>query len=214
MFMTKMAVLVDVDPDLSKDGAKRIGDFVSQDRMLDSVDEFVPRWRSIQCGIRLCCAATYCTTYVSFRTASGRGNTIPTVIGRTSPSNVIRERSRFWTKSIESPVRRSFLRGARSDVFSDDNVEKFANALPQGGWRQVPDAGHTIQGDNSRGLLDALQPFINGNRFLTLFSLTPVRYKAPPCAPAREFAIADSPDNGEGSLRYARRAEVLQVPGG
>jgi len=52
------------------------------------------------------------------------------------------------------------LRGARSDVFSDENAEKFASALPKGRWHRVPDAGHTIQGDNPRGLLDALEPFI------------------------------------------------------
>jgi hypothetical protein len=32
--------------------------------------------------------------------------------------------------------------------------------LPKGRWMRVENAGHTIQGDNPRGLLDALIPFI------------------------------------------------------
>ncbi|MGH7880568.1 MAG: alpha/beta fold hydrolase, partial [Candidatus Binataceae bacterium] len=52
------------------------------------------------------------------------------------------------------------LRGERSDVFTDANAAKFAASLPHGRWVKVADAGHTIQGDNPRGLLDALAPFI------------------------------------------------------
>jgi len=52
------------------------------------------------------------------------------------------------------------LRGARSDIFTNDNAQNFANALPKGRWSPVPNAGHTIQGDNPRGLLDALGPFL------------------------------------------------------
>src|SRR5229473_6047003 len=36
-------VAVDVGPELSMDGSKRIRDFISQDRVLDSVDAFVER---------------------------------------------------------------------------------------------------------------------------------------------------------------------------
>jgi pimeloyl-ACP methyl ester carboxylesterase len=52
------------------------------------------------------------------------------------------------------------LRGDRSDVFTDENASKLAAALPNGRWVKVPDAGHTIQGDNPAGLLDALRPFL------------------------------------------------------
>jgi pimeloyl-ACP methyl ester carboxylesterase len=52
------------------------------------------------------------------------------------------------------------MRGARSDVFTDENAEKFAKALPHGRWIKVENAGHTIQGDNPRGLLEVLHPFL------------------------------------------------------
>jgi pimeloyl-ACP methyl ester carboxylesterase len=38
---------------------------------------------------------------------------------------------------------------------------EFAATLPDGRWQIVADAGHTIQGDNPRGLLEAVSPFFN-----------------------------------------------------
>jgi len=52
------------------------------------------------------------------------------------------------------------LRGDRSDVLTDAAAQQFASAVPNGRWLRVPNAGHTIQGDNPRGLLEALWPFI------------------------------------------------------
>jgi esterase len=154
-------VLVDVGPELSMDGANRIRDFVSRDRVLDSVDEFVQR-------------------AMAFNPTRN-----PALLRRSLLHNLRQLRNGKWTwkhdpnrhspdfaaerdaraKQIVDEIHRIscptlVLRGARSDVFSDDNAEKLAKALPNGRWRRVPDAGHTIQGDNPRGLLDAMQPFM------------------------------------------------------
>ena len=51
------------------------------------------------------------------------------------------------------------LRGDRSESLSDAAAAEFAAALPNGRWETVADAGHTIQGDNPRGLLLAAEPF-------------------------------------------------------
>jgi pimeloyl-ACP methyl ester carboxylesterase len=51
------------------------------------------------------------------------------------------------------------VRGARSESLSDATAAEFAAALPDGRWGTVADAGHTIQGDNPRGLLGVLKPF-------------------------------------------------------
>jgi hypothetical protein len=45
-------------------------------------------------------------------------------------------------------------------VLTDEGARRFAEALPNGRWMHVENAGHTIQGDNPRGLLDSLIPFI------------------------------------------------------
>jgi pimeloyl-ACP methyl ester carboxylesterase len=36
----------------------------------------------------------------------------------------------------------------------------FAGSLPQGRWAKVDNAGHTVQGDNPRGLVQVLAPFL------------------------------------------------------
>jgi pimeloyl-ACP methyl ester carboxylesterase len=52
------------------------------------------------------------------------------------------------------------LRGANSDLFTAEDAERVAASLPNGQWREIPNAGHTIQGDNPKGLLDAVEPFL------------------------------------------------------
>jgi pimeloyl-ACP methyl ester carboxylesterase len=49
---------------------------------------------------------------------------------------------------------------ARSDVFHDEDAERLSGALPHGRWVKVPNAGHTVQGDNPAGLLVALRDFL------------------------------------------------------
>jgi non-heme chloroperoxidase len=53
------------------------------------------------------------------------------------------------------------VRGAQSDIFTDDNAAELASAVPDGRWRRVENAGHTVQGDNPKGLLEVLTPFLD-----------------------------------------------------
>jgi pimeloyl-ACP methyl ester carboxylesterase len=62
-------------------------------------------------------------------------------------------------EKIGSPT--LIVRGARSDILSDEAAEKFARALPHGRWVRVESAGHNVQGDNPRGLLEAIDPFLD-----------------------------------------------------
>jgi pimeloyl-ACP methyl ester carboxylesterase len=52
------------------------------------------------------------------------------------------------------------LRGAKSDVLTDESAASFARALPNGRWMRIEGAGHTVQGDNPRGLVETLRPFL------------------------------------------------------
>jgi len=159
----KMAglALVDVGPELSMDGAKRIRDFVSQDRVLDSVDEFVQRAMAFN-PMRNPALLRRSLLHNLRQLPNGKW-TWKHDPNRHSPNLTLERDSR--AKQILDEVHRIccptlVLRGARSDVFTDDNAANFAKALPKGQWQRVPDAGHTIQGDNPRGLLEALRPFI------------------------------------------------------
>ncbi|HYI45728.1 MAG TPA: alpha/beta hydrolase, partial [Actinomycetota bacterium] len=51
------------------------------------------------------------------------------------------------------------VRGEES-VFSDEEAERVARQIPDATWMQIEGAGHTIQGDNPRGLAAALHSFL------------------------------------------------------
>jgi len=51
------------------------------------------------------------------------------------------------------------VRGALSDILTDETAEKFARSLPDGRWVRVEKSGHNVQGDNPRALLDAMLAF-------------------------------------------------------
>ncbi|MDX6583451.1 MAG: hypothetical protein QOI10_2635, partial [Solirubrobacterales bacterium] len=40
------------------------------------------------------------------------------------------------------------------------DAEELAQRLRAGRWTEVADAGHTVQGSNPAGLLEALRPFL------------------------------------------------------
>jgi pimeloyl-ACP methyl ester carboxylesterase len=51
------------------------------------------------------------------------------------------------------------IRGAESEVLLDEEAAKLAHELPKGRWASVSSAGHTIQGDNPLGLVNAMMTF-------------------------------------------------------
>ena len=52
------------------------------------------------------------------------------------------------------------VRGGESDVFHDEDAERLAARLPNGRWVKIPGAGHTVQGDNPKGLVAELRGFL------------------------------------------------------
>ena len=154
-------VLVDVGPELSMDGAKRIREFVSQDRVLDSVDAFVQKAMSFN-PMRNPALLRRSLLHNLRQLPNGKW-TWKHDPNRMS-GNFANERVERARQIIEEIHKIScptlILRGARSDVFSDDNARKFAEALPNARWLRVENAGHTIQGDNPAGLLQAIRPFL------------------------------------------------------
>ncbi len=81
-------------------------------------------------------------------------------LGRRSPEQMEARRQALVAAIPHVHCPTLVLRGAISDMFTDDDAERLATHLPDGRWQQIPNAGHTIQGDNPKGLLDALEPFL------------------------------------------------------
>jgi pimeloyl-ACP methyl ester carboxylesterase len=68
------------------------------------------------------------------------------------------DRSRTLLPRITCPT--LVVRGAESRILSNEGAERFARELPDGRTVVVPDAGHTVQGDNPAGLIAALNAFL------------------------------------------------------
>lgn len=52
------------------------------------------------------------------------------------------------------------VRGEQSPTFSPDDAERFVSLLANGKHVVVPNAGHTVQGDNPKGLIEELVKFL------------------------------------------------------
>lgn len=153
--------LVDVGPDPHPGAVKRIGDFVMGDPGDGSVEDFVERARAFnpRRDPRL---LRYSLQHNLRRMPDGNLTWKYDRRGLT-PEHIADMRRRFEglresAKAITCPV--LVIRGAESDAFSDQQAAAFAAALPDGRWDRVENAGHTIQGDNPRGLVRVLGRFL------------------------------------------------------
>ena len=80
-----------------------------------------------------------------------------------SPERQAREqaaRSALWTDAANIACPTLYVRGADSDVTEREEMERVAAGLPNWQFVEVEDAGHTVQGDNPKGLLRELDAFI------------------------------------------------------
>jgi esterase len=154
-------VLVDIAPEISMQGSLKIRDFIKMDREMDSVEDFVERAlkfnpmrnrellrRSLLHNLRQQPNGRWAWKHDPNR----------------MPQNFEHERDERKTmimdnaQNIVCPT--LVLRGSRSDVLTDESAKEFSESVPKGRWLRIENAGHTIQGDNPRALLDALDPFL------------------------------------------------------
>jgi esterase len=154
----KGLVVVDVGPEVNPAGAQRIREFSSTPQ-LDSPEEFLERAvkfnplrdpevlrRSLFYNLRRLPNGKWTLKHDQRRNAD-------------SDTEAAARRARIAGEitKITCPV--LIVRGARSDILSDEAAETFARSLPRARWIRVENAGHNVQGDNPRGLLDAMKSF-------------------------------------------------------
>ena len=166
-FARRMAglVLVDIAPELNPAGTARIRNFLAQDRELDSIDAFVERAmafnplrnpallrRSLLHNLRELPNGKWTWKHDTRR------------VGETTTDEAVaaaaRRSEELWKAVPKISCPTLVIRGALSDVISDEQAEKFVRALPNGQFVKVEQAGHNVQGDNPAGLLAVLRPFL------------------------------------------------------
>ena len=154
-------VIVDSGPEARQEGARRIAEFVAAPAEFETIDEVIERAlsfnprrdakllrRSLQHNLRSMPNGKLTWKHDRRHRA------------KFDAEEWARRRQGLWDEVPRISCPTLVVRGARSDVFHDEDAEKLAGALPRGSWVRVDNAGHTVQGDNPRGLVAELRRFL------------------------------------------------------
>jgi esterase len=152
-------VIVDVAPEISAPGADRIRDFASTPE-LDSPEAFLERAVKFN-PIRNPAVLRRSLHYNLRETPAGKWTFKHDQRRRTDDAmkSFQADRTRLAAEVSKIKCPTLVVRGALSDVLTDDGADKFARSLPNGRWVRIEKSGHNVQGDNPRALLDAMATF-------------------------------------------------------
>lgn len=152
-------VIVDVAPEISSSGADRIRDFSSTPE-LDSPDAFLERAVKFN-PVRDPAVLRRSLHYNLRETPAGKWTFKHDQRRRTDDAmrSFTEDRARLAKEVSKIKCPTLIVRGALSDVLTDESAENFARSLPNGRWVRIEKSGHNVQGDNPRGLLDAMLAF-------------------------------------------------------
>lgn len=158
-------VLVDVGPEIRIEGSRRIADFIAAPAEFKSIDAAVARAlsfnprrdarllrRSLLHNLRRLPDGTL--TWKHDRRHRGQVDL----------DEWARQRHALWAEIPKITCPTLVVRGARSDVFHDEDAAKLARSLPRGEWVRIEGAGHTVQGDNPKALVAELRRFLAAHR--------------------------------------------------
>jgi esterase len=156
----KGLVVVDVGPEINAGGVQRIREFASTPE-LDSPDAFLDRAvqfnplrdptvlrRSLFYNLRQLPSGKWALKHDQ-RRSSEEASRISTA-----------QRERLAGEVVKIACPTLIVRGALSEVLTDAAAERFAKSLKKARWVRIEKAGHNVQGDNPRGLLDVTRPFL------------------------------------------------------
>ncbi len=157
-------VVVDVGPEIIPAGGARIRDFIAAPQ-LDSPEEFLERAvkfnplrdprilrRSLYYNLRQLPNGKWTWKHDTRRAGEAGSEDMARAAATRAEE--------LWKAVPRIKCPTMVVRGAKSDVISDEQAEKFVSALPDGRFVRVENAGHNVQGDNPAGLLAVLEPFL------------------------------------------------------
>jgi esterase len=158
-------VIVDVGPELSDRGRAVIAGFVRDNEEFDDLEHFVRNvqqydpYRSrehIERTVKYNMLQRADGKFVSKCDANPRRLGI--VRGTGPQENITLDEAR----AFDLPV--LLVRGADSRILTAEAAERFRDALPRGTLVTVPDCGHNVHGQNTKGFLAAINGFIETAR--------------------------------------------------
>ncbi|MFM8410882.1 MAG: alpha/beta fold hydrolase [Alphaproteobacteria bacterium] len=162
-------VLVDVAPRLETEGVRRIRDFMTRHESFGSLDEVVEALReynpnrppdsirpeSLERNLRRRPDGRWEWHYDRYfrRPAAESDEPYRSRIGGLTPEELTADARRI-------PCPALVVRGAMSDVLSDDGVRELQAAIPHAEAAVVERAGHQVAGDRNDAFLVAVAPFL------------------------------------------------------
>ena len=155
-------VIVDVGPDMRFDGARNIVAFTATDQVLPEVEDFVAR--AMKFNPRRKPELLRRSLLHNLRPLPGGGWTWkwdPRRMREVDLTAMAREHAELWNVVARIRCPALVVRGDRSKVFLAEDAVKLTAALPHARSVVIEDAGHTVQGDNPRAFLAALEPFLD-----------------------------------------------------
>ncbi|MGC2175734.1 MAG: alpha/beta hydrolase [Acidimicrobiales bacterium] len=163
-------VLIDIAPELRRDGIDRLHSFTNVPDVLPSVDAFVDRAlsfnpqrdpevlrNSLRYNLREVPGGGWTWRYDRrHRTSQNR---------ETELEARAKLRLTLWGQAGTISCPTLVIRGADSDFTDGEELRGVVSQIPGWQFAEVANAGHTVQGDNPVGLLEVLTPFAEGLNF-------------------------------------------------
>jgi pimeloyl-ACP methyl ester carboxylesterase len=154
-------VVVDVGPEVSARGRQVIAGFVRDNEEFDDLEHFVRNvqqydpYRSREHIERT-------VKYNMLQRADGKFvskcDATPRRLGLVRGSGPLENITLEEARAFRLPV--LVVRGANSGILPADAAERFRDALPNGTLVTVPDCGHNVHGQNTKGFIEALTGFL------------------------------------------------------
>ena len=155
-------VIVDAGPGVRAPGASSIVNFVRDTAEVDSPETFVEQALAFQ-PRRDPRLLRWSSRHHLRRLASGKWVRKHDMrhFGGADAAGIAERLRPYWNgaESVTCPV--LVVRGSESEVLLDEDAERFAWQMPKGRWVRVEDAGHNVQGDNPRALVECLRAFLD-----------------------------------------------------
>jgi pimeloyl-ACP methyl ester carboxylesterase len=159
----RAAAIVDVGPELSERGRAAIGGFVQANQEFDNLEHFVRNVRQYD-PYRPREHIERTVKYNMLERADGKYiskcDSNPRRLGIVRGTGPLENITLQDAERFDLPV--LLVRGANSNILAPDAAERFAAAMPQGKLATVPDSGHNVHGQNTKGFIAVLNEFLEG----------------------------------------------------
>jgi pimeloyl-ACP methyl ester carboxylesterase len=160
--IARAAVIVDVGPELSDKGRAAIAGFVQGNQEFDDLEHFVRNVRQYD-PYRSREHIERTVKYNMLERADGKYiskcDSNPRRLGIVRASGPQENITLEEAGGFDLPV--LLVRGENSNILAADAAERFAGALPRGRLVTVPNCGHNVHGQNTKGFIAALGAFLD-----------------------------------------------------